>query len=167
MHANSVSERELSRSNQTYCTARLTATAKFTYPSRMTSTAEYRSRPWLRLPPSWVATLRSPAAHPRLLGRRTPRMGGPAPIAVTHLDEAGYPIYMNWEHIQFRLPTIEREASLSRCSPVHCLSTSRGWLVHLQSILISSIYHVKSMLCTWYHSCSWVCSCMFMHVHAC
>ena len=44
MHANSVSERELSRSNQTYCTARLTATAKFTYPSRMTSTAEYRSR---------------------------------------------------------------------------------------------------------------------------
>ena len=44
MHANSLSERELSRSNQTCCTARLTATAKFTYPSRMTSTAEYRSR---------------------------------------------------------------------------------------------------------------------------
>ena len=40
-----------------------------------------------------MATLRSPAAHPRLMGRWTPRMGGPAPMAVTHLDEAGDPIY--------------------------------------------------------------------------
>ena len=42
-----------------------------------------------------VATLRSPAAHPRPLGRRTPWMGGPAPMAVTHLDEAGYPLYIH------------------------------------------------------------------------
>ena len=40
-------------------------------------------------------------------------MGGPAAMAVTHLDEAGYPLYIHREHIQFRLPTIEREASLS------------------------------------------------------
>ena len=52
-----------------------------------------------------VAIIRSPATHPRLLGRQTSRtVGGPAPRAVTHLDEAGD---------QFRLPTVEREASLS------------------------------------------------------
>ena len=34
-------------------------------------------------------------AHPRPLGRRTPWMGGPAPRAVTHLDEAGYPLYIH------------------------------------------------------------------------
>ena len=39
--------------------------------------------------------------------------GRPCPIAVTHLDEAGYPLYIHREHIQFRLSTIKREASLS------------------------------------------------------
>ena len=36
-----------------------------------------------------------PRRTPRPLGRRTPRMGGPAPMAVTHLDEAGYPLYIH------------------------------------------------------------------------
>ena len=41
-----------------------------------------------------VATLRSPAAHPRLLGQRAFRLEARATLAVTHLDEAGYPIYI-------------------------------------------------------------------------
>ena len=37
-----------------------------------------------------VATLRSPAAPPRLLGRRAFRLEGRATLAVTQLDEAGW-----------------------------------------------------------------------------
>ena len=32
--------------------------------------------------------------HTRFMGRRTPRVGGSAPMAVTHLEEAGGPFYI-------------------------------------------------------------------------
>ena len=43
--------------------------------------------------------IRGEAGDPRLMGRWTPWMGGPAPMAVTYLDEAGDPIYTYIENI--------------------------------------------------------------------